>query len=69
MPPQRTVHNHMVGIIPSYSNWAQGALGGIVVYCYTPVGQEQAEGVSTAQTIAERFSQITLARNAQELLF
>jgi hypothetical protein len=33
------------------------------------VGQEQAEGVSAAQAIAERFSQITLARNAHELLF
>ncbi len=40
-------------IFPSDSDGAQGTPGWIIVDGHTPVGQELAKGVPTAQTIAE----------------
>src|SRR5690554_4897381 len=51
------------------SDRAQSPLGWIVVDGHTPVSQEQAEGFTAAQSIAECFGQIAFARNAQDLLF
>ena len=56
-------------VFPADANWAQCQLGGIVVDGDTTVGQEQAEGLSTTQSISEAFGQIAFAWNAQELLF
>jgi len=56
-------------ILPPYADETQGAFGRVVVDGHAPVGQKQAEGDPTAQTIAEGFGQIAFARNAQELLF
>lgn len=39
-------------VLPSYSDRAQGAFGGIVVDGHTPVSQEQAEGVVSGKSIA-----------------
>ena len=56
-------------VLATYSNWAQGALGRIVVDCDATIGQKQAEGFLTAQAIAKGFCQIAFPWNSLELLF
>ena len=51
-------------ILASNPNWAQGALGGIVVGGHTTISQEQAEGLLSIEAIAEGLGQIALAWNA-----